>query len=42
MTPLSADEARRRLKARNYALFAALLGSALLVYVVAIVRMGGG
>lgn len=36
------DEARRRLKARNYALFAALLGFALLVYVVSLVRMGGG
>lgn len=36
------DEARRRLRARNFALLAALLGFAILVYVVSIVRMGGG
>lgn len=42
MNELTREEARRRLKARNYALMAVLLGFALLVYVVAIVRMGGG
>jgi len=35
------DEARRRLRARNYAVLAALLGFAILVYVVSILRMGG-
>ncbi len=42
MNELTRDEARRRLKARNYALMAALLGFVVLVYIVAIVRMGGG
>jgi len=42
MNELPRDEARRRLKARNYALMAALLGFVALVYIVAIVRMGGG
>jgi len=41
MMARESDEARRRLRARNYALFAALLGFAILVYVVALVRMGG-
>lgn len=35
------DEARRRLRTRNFALFGALLLFALLVYFVTIVRMGG-
>jgi hypothetical protein len=38
----STDERRRRLKARNWALFAALVGFVVLIYIVAIVRMGGG
>jgi hypothetical protein len=42
MNDVTRDEARRRLKTRNYALMAVLLGFVLLVYVVALVRMGGG
>jgi hypothetical protein len=34
--------AERRLRGRNLAVLAALLGFALLMYVVTIVRMGGG
>ena len=35
------EEAKRRLKLKNWALFAALMGFAVIVYFVAIVRMGG-
>lgn len=38
----SRSEVQRRLRAKNLALFAVLLGFAILVYFVAIVRMGGG
>ncbi len=41
MNDRNRDEARRRLRARNYAVLAALLGFAILVYVVSILRMGG-
>ena len=41
MSERDRDEARRRLRARNFALFGALLLFALLVYFVTIVRMGG-
>lgn len=34
-------EAKRRLKARNWAVFAALAAFALLIYAIAVVRMGG-
>ena len=40
--PVDAAERRRRLRSRNLALLAALLGFVALVYVVAIVRMAGG
>lgn len=36
------DQAGRRLRSKNLALFAALIGLVVLVYVVSIVRMGGG
>ena len=39
---LDAAERRRRLRSRNLAVLAALLGFVALVYVVAIVRMAGG
>ncbi|HWA45885.1 MAG TPA: hypothetical protein VHA10_21875 [Hypericibacter adhaerens] len=35
------DETKRRQRARNWAVFAALLGFVVLVYVVSILRMGG-
>ena len=38
----AAAERRRQVKARNWALFAALIGFAVLIYIVAIVRMSGG
>jgi hypothetical protein len=37
-----AELRRRQLKARNWALLAALVAFAVLVYIVAIVRMSGG
>ncbi|GIK99864.1 MAG: hypothetical protein BroJett029_40730 [Alphaproteobacteria bacterium] len=37
-----ADVRRKQLRRRNLALLAALLGFAVLVYIVAIVRMSGG
>lgn len=33
---------RRRLRSKNLALFAALIGLVVLIYLVSIVRMGGG
>jgi hypothetical protein len=38
----SADALRRRQRAKNWAMFAALAAFALLIYLIAIVRMGGG
>jgi hypothetical protein len=35
------EEAKKRLRARNWALLAALLGFVLIVYIVSILRMGG-
>ncbi|MFM9843425.1 MAG: hypothetical protein ACKVOI_10705 [Dongiaceae bacterium] len=41
--PVSPGEAQRqRQRAKNWAMFAALAAFALLVYLIAIVRMGGG
>jgi hypothetical protein len=41
--PLRTGEAlRQRQRAKNWAMFAALAAFALLVYLIAIVRMGGG
>jgi hypothetical protein len=41
--PLNSAEAlRQRQRAKNWAMFAALAAFALLVYLIAIVRMGGG
>ncbi|HEY0838352.1 MAG TPA: hypothetical protein VGE72_30880 [Azospirillum sp.] len=35
------EERRRRLRGRNWAVFAALLGLVVLFYLITIVRMGG-
>ena len=35
------EEAKKRLRARNWAMFAALLGFVALVFIVSILRMGG-
>jgi hypothetical protein len=35
------EEARKRQRARNWAVFAALLGFVVIVYIVSILRMGG-
>ena len=35
------EEAKKRLRARNWALLAALLGFVVIVYIVSILRMGG-
>jgi len=41
--PMRSGEAlRQRQRAKNWAMFAALAAFALLVYLIAIVRMGGG
>ena len=40
--PRDAEEFRRRRRAKNWALFAALLAFVVVVYLVAIVRMSGG
>jgi len=40
--PQSAKEFRRRRRVKNWALFAALLAFVVVIYFVAIVRMGGG
>lgn len=37
-----AEARRRRLRSKNLALFAALMGFVVLIYVVSVVRMGGG
>jgi len=42
MPPVAEAERRRRLRARNLAVMAALLAFVALVYVVSIVRMTGG
>jgi len=36
------NEERRRLRSRNLAVLAILLGLVVLIYVISIVRMGGG
>ena len=41
MTGQMSEEERRRLKVKNWALFAALMGFVVIVYFVALVRMGG-
>jgi len=38
----SGEALRKRQRAKNWALFAALAGFAVLIYLIAIVRMGGG
>jgi len=35
------EEGKKRLRARNWAMFAALLGFVALVFIVSILRMGG-
>ncbi len=40
--PESADQFRLKRRAKNWAIFAALMGFVLIVYFVALVRMGGG
>ena len=40
--PIDQVERKRRLRSRNLAVLAALLGFVALVYIVAIVRMAGG
>jgi len=43
VTPVRSGEAlRQRQRAKNWAMFAALAAFALLVYLIAIVRLGGG
>jgi hypothetical protein len=39
---LKASEVHRRLRGRNFAIFAVLLALVILFYVMTIVRMGGG